>query len=281
MGIRTRTSGIMIPAYVAAAAPYTGPGDVYGAATAWWGVRAYSAASIGQNAIQIVDNLGNNPTNITTVSGGGLDMTAVNNFIGTFGQPDVKIFYDQANPGSGFDLTVVDNRAQLTANVLSSFSGATFSISRYQSTNSACPTSQPYTASLVANVTSSATSVQNFLVSNSAIVQFVAYVSGPDRWYTYAGGAGGQNGSAALTTFHAGQALVSNSSANMYIDGTPNTGTVIGTGVMNASDGFMIGGIPDGSQLLIGHFMEAGVWASDKSSLFSNMNSNQHTFYSF
>ena len=49
----------MIPVFVPApvmpqaAAAYAGPGNVISGASAWWGLRGYSAAAVGANAVQL------------------------------------------------------------------------------------------------------------------------------------------------------------------------------------------------------------------------------------
>src|SRR5216684_2329881 len=49
-----------LPLAKSGAAVYTGPGDVYGTAIAWWGLRAFSTADRGSRLINICD-----PSNVT------------------------------------------------------------------------------------------------------------------------------------------------------------------------------------------------------------------------
>ena len=59
-------------AKVSAVAGYTGPGNIVAGATAWWGLRANSLATIGGNAVDLVREDAANLT-VATVAGGGLD----------------------------------------------------------------------------------------------------------------------------------------------------------------------------------------------------------------
>jgi hypothetical protein len=56
---------------VSPAASYTGPGDVVSGAKAWYGLRAYSAATAGTKAIRLCDHLGANCADISTSASTG------------------------------------------------------------------------------------------------------------------------------------------------------------------------------------------------------------------
>jgi lysophospholipase L1-like esterase len=81
---------------------YIGPGDVKPGAFAWWGLRAYSASSIGMNAVSILRASDSTTQIFTTVAGGGIDATAIATFLsGTTGK--ISKLWDQT--GNGRHLT--------------------------------------------------------------------------------------------------------------------------------------------------------------------------------
>src|SRR5262245_56094963 len=82
------------------AAPYAGgPGDVVSGAVAYWGLRAYTTAAIGNNAIRLRRSSDNAEQDFATVLGGGLDLTSISSFKGAFNLSVVKL-YDQTGGGN-------------------------------------------------------------------------------------------------------------------------------------------------------------------------------------
>src|SRR4051812_39897639 len=81
-----------------ATATYTGPGDIASGAAAWWGLRAYSTASIGSNAIRLREDGGNTEQDFTTIAGGGLNLAAISAFKGGANLFVTKL-YDQTGNG--------------------------------------------------------------------------------------------------------------------------------------------------------------------------------------
>jgi hypothetical protein len=61
---------------------YTGPGDVLSGALAYIGTRAYSAANIGESAIELRESGGDTLQTFTWQSDGGLDLAAIATFKG-------------------------------------------------------------------------------------------------------------------------------------------------------------------------------------------------------
>lgn len=103
--IKTRTSGIMVPAFVApTTTPFQGVGDVIATtAYAWWGTRAYKLSAIGQNAVDL-KFLDATIITYATIAGGGLDVAQINADAVTHGTPiEVSKLYDQT--GNGRHLT--------------------------------------------------------------------------------------------------------------------------------------------------------------------------------
>lgn len=78
---------------------YRGPGDIVPGAWAYWGLRAYSAATIGRNAVRLRRSSDNAESDFTTIAGGGLDVEAIRLW-GLTNALYVRTLYDQAYTGS-------------------------------------------------------------------------------------------------------------------------------------------------------------------------------------
>src|SRR5262249_41826774 len=73
---------------------YLGAGDVVSGATAWWGLRAYSAATIGTSAIRLRRDSDNAEQDFASVGGGNLDISSITSFQGG-ANVFVRQLYDQ------------------------------------------------------------------------------------------------------------------------------------------------------------------------------------------
>src|SRR5215475_13389161 len=142
---------------------YNGPGDVVSGANNWWGLRAYNAAAIGNNAIRLRRDSDNAEQNIATVSGGGLDSSAITTFKGAANLFVVKL-YDQTASANDLTQSTAANQPQFLLSVLGSLPGIFFvRASSLYLVGSVHSLSQPYTTSTVTQRTGSFTSRQNVL----------------------------------------------------------------------------------------------------------------------
>ncbi len=97
-------NGRWLSAQTVLAQDYIGPGDVKPGAFAWWSAtRAYSAAKIGTNAIEVCNTSAGDGscTNITTLANGQIDLTAIK-AVPCLGTLDctVRTVYDQTGGGN-------------------------------------------------------------------------------------------------------------------------------------------------------------------------------------
>jgi hypothetical protein len=102
VGIRTRTSGIMVNINVqpATVGGYTGPGDIVSGDAAWWGLRAYSSAQISGTTKAIgVNSSVTGDQDIFILTTGNLDWATLNALTGTI---TLQKIHDQT--GNGIDL---------------------------------------------------------------------------------------------------------------------------------------------------------------------------------
>src|SRR4051812_24758284 len=87
---------------VVPSASYVGPGDIVAGATGWWGLRAYTAASIGANAVRLrEDSAFQSEQDFATIAGGGLDLAAIAAFKALHSATNLFVtkLYDQSAGG--------------------------------------------------------------------------------------------------------------------------------------------------------------------------------------
>lgn len=218
---------------VAAAAGYTGPGDIT-TFFAWSGLRAYNAAyaAPGNNpAIDIVDSGNANAATINILTTGALDEATLNTWIVAHGTASVKKWYDQTGSGKYWSQSTVANMPVIQQNVIGSKSGITKGASAawllLPGNDNGAAHSQPASYSLYAK--DSGTAFSSRCVFNDGNgVQTIAYNTGfsPSAIGIGPGLNCGGAGAAqvdATQVFHAIQMVANGASSNIYIDGTGNT----------------------------------------------------------
>ena len=142
----------------AGAAAYAGLGDtvpanVYG----YWGLRAYSLATIGNNVVRLRRASDDTESNFVSLAGGALDVASIATFI-TSTTGWVTKLYDQsgqtnANPTGPIDAAQTDHTKQpqlilsgVGTRAVMRFTGAEYLVSPNLVSNSVQPYSIPYAA---------------------------------------------------------------------------------------------------------------------------------------
>lgn len=102
MGIRTRTSGIMVninvtPAASAPPAGFVGPGDIEPGAIGFWGLRAYSSTTIGSTLIELREDTGGTTRSFVSLADGSLDEASITTW-SSGASLFVRTLYDQVGP---------------------------------------------------------------------------------------------------------------------------------------------------------------------------------------
>jgi hypothetical protein len=262
---------------VASGAAYAGPGDVYGTAIAWWGLRAFSGADKGNALINICD-----PTNTTCADWSssattGLLLVGTNPLNGTdctaVTTCTVKTMYDRSgatNCGGG---AAACNVSQNTAADRPTFNwnsgnpyltcGGTSQLTTFSSSVSAT-NNQPYSASWVAIRTSGTSAAVVLNYDNRGIDSGFGtantinmYAGGTDRTF-----------SATDNNWYATQMVFNAASSTAYINGTGPTTASGSPGTANLASGnyFQICKDLGGNQALTGRVREGGWWAGAVSS---------------
>src|SRR5215475_9326831 len=81
---------------------YVGPGDIVSGARAWWGLRAFSNATAGTNAIRLRRSSDSAELDFATLTNGSLDEAGITTWAGGASLFLIKLF-DQT--GNGQDVT--------------------------------------------------------------------------------------------------------------------------------------------------------------------------------
>lgn len=256
------------------AAVYAGPGDVVAGAAAWWGLRAYTLASIGVNAVRLRESGGNTEADFPTIAGGGLDLAAISSFKGANNLFVVRL-YDQT--GNGFDVAQGTAASQpgftlsgLGALPIMSFGGQLFSSGSL--------------AGFSAGTASLSVALKNNTFSAAAGVFGTASPSSPEIYHSASNTISLYDGTTLSGTgndnaWHAVQGVFSGSSGVIAIDGTETSGSLNGT---NAVSGVVRIGLDAFSQVMNGFAVEFGFWnANFTSGQRTSMNSNQRAYWGF
>ena len=270
---------------VAAGGSYTGPGDVVSGAKMWWGLRAYSLATVGTKAANICNSGDANCADVNTLSNGDFDVATATgaplNCGGAGGTCTIKVLYDKIGincAAANCDLTqtTIANRPTLVFNCVGTKPCASFNgtSQRIISGGSATSVSQPVTLSAVA--INNNTGAQRSILFFAGNTLQIAYSSANNAQLF----AGSNRGAAASTSaFHALQGVANGASSDINIDGTANTGTA-GSNALSGT--ISMGDNGGSSQWFNGGITEAGASPSAFSSgQSSSMSSNQHSYWGF
>jgi hypothetical protein len=242
---------------ISGGASYTGPGDVIGGATAWCGLRGYSAAYAAPGtgkAINIRRASDNATQDIVILSTGALDIASATTFCNAT-TCFVTEIYDQVGT---LHVTQATAASQPQLN-LSCFNSLPCLVGNgtagwLKSTGTFAGHAQPYSLSAVFNFT---TSANTYLMASDNARPFVSKTSantidlncGSDTTIT-----------ASNNVTHAGNFLCSGASSFANIDGTDNSVSA-GTNAFGANDANIMT-IADGYNPMIGNFFEGGFWMS-------------------
>jgi hypothetical protein len=246
--------------------PYEGPGNIVASAAAWWGLRAYSLATVGDNAVRLRRDSDNAEQTFVTIAGGGLDLAAISSFKGA-ANLFVTTLFDQTGNGSPLTQTAAGSQPTFILAALGAF--PVIRAGDYME----CATvfgSQPFTHSLVAKrnsgtgpvIGTSGGQVRSGFGLSANLVRMIA---------------GGTEMTAAATdgSFYAIQCVYNGASSDLNLNGSANTGNPgsnAHVSILRYNSDFSLN--PD--------LVEAGIWpAAFSSGQSSSMSSNQHDYWGF
>lgn len=262
----------------APAAPYVGPGDVVSGAAAWWGLRAYSSAAIGTNAVRLRESGGNTEQDFATIAGGGLNIAAIATFKGSNSLFIVKL-YDQVGTNHFVQATAA-NQPGFTLSGLGSlpiisFAGASPTFLGAP----AITVSMPYSFGLIAKRSSNFTTQQNVFQATGPATAIFFPTSVDSVSFFRCGGA--QTVAATDNVFHTILVNVLGAGNDFaQVDSSNTTAASSGDLPWNPAD--LVFGTGTGSTFpTYGAALEAGVWAFDVAASAAALNTNQHGYWGF
>jgi hypothetical protein len=253
---------------------YQGPGDIASGAIGFYSAaRAYSAAfAAGRGPIMdITDSSGANAATIHVLPTGFVDLTTLNAWINLHGTAKVNKLYDQTGSGNHVSSATSSEWPAIALNQLNGLPGMIWTVAVTSLLSSTVTIAQPISFAAVAKrVTANSAS---FIGSNSNPPGFGG--GGTSNQWAVTG-----NGTNVVTlsavsdnVFHAGQALLSNTSSFVSADGlSSSTGAGSTTGYsataisLGRGNGGRMGGV----------IMETMLWGADKSANFAAINANAH-----
>lgn len=267
----------MVDGNVASTA-YVGPGDIVSGATAWYGLRAYSAATASAltNAVDIIRASDSTTQTFTVLATGALDIASITTFLAsTTGK--VSKLWDQTGNGNHLTQGTDANRPTFTLSGIGSLPVMTCASSAAPTLSGTISTiSQPWTVSAIYNNTNNA--VFQSLVTNAAsgLGVYIDDVSGANHIELEI--TSDLVASATDGSWHAIQAVANGASSDMNVDGSATTGSVSAT---SWTTSFNVGGT-SANRGLNGKLVEIGIWPSAFSSGNStSMSTNQHSYWGF
>jgi hypothetical protein len=278
---KPRKKGIYTPVAAFSAAPsgaaYTGPGDIASGAYAWYGLRAYTAAYAAAhgNVIRVCDSTGANFVTITANTDGTITPpgpTACGGNACTL----VDTLYDQT--GNGHHLTQTTNANRPTFNGTGVFSmNVSGGFSGNYVVNSSITLSQSpgWSVSSVANRVTSTGGNCQYVVNGNSGAGFGSVDATGDVSMSASAASGRSSNVVLLNTIFSGQMNFIGAGSVIYLNATPTTVTS-GPMAFAGDPLYLMSYTTDVTKIT-----EVGLWASDQSSFFSALNTNQHTFWGF
>lgn len=284
--IKTRTSGIMVPAFVAPTTGYQGPGD-FASFASWWGLRAYSSAKLSGStkAMQIGKaSDGSNPTDINILATGSIDVAAIT------GHPDYPsvtciTLYDQVGSnnfvtsGTGARFTVLVGASGLGGSTVSLATGPIASAHTMTASHAAAIV-QTFSMSAVCVRRSSFTTAQTIFSETGTDFTMINYEGVSNQARAYAGTASLLNNSATDNTWNAMNARFSGATSRLRVNGTSVDNDAGTNGFVN-TETYTLN--TAGAGLAAGdlEIVECGIATTDISGVFASIESNQRSYWGF
>lgn len=266
------------PGTLATSAPagYTGPGDIVTGAIMWWGLRAYSTATRGNNAANICLPLDASCINVATdATTGALNLGAITTLgcNNTTAICTIKTLYDQTGHSQDVTNATIALRPILTLSCTGTLPCATCNgTSQYLVSGSVVSQAQPFTANSAASVAASHPFLSGLTGNGNASF---GYTSTADTLSVYASGGIVNQGGATDGTWHGVGGIFNGTSSIAWVDTTQSTPANAGTtGLTSWQPSFCTG-----FDYFKGSVFELGIWPSIFSTPnINSMNANQHAY---
>jgi hypothetical protein len=271
----------------AAAAAYTGPGDVQGSATSFWGLRAYSQAKATAqvSAIDLVDQAGANPITIAVKTNGDLDIASISAWVSSFSVTTIRIpkLWDQVGTNHMTQATL----ANMPSLVLTGGFGTGPAVhmvfvsasAQHLSVTLGAGISQPFTLSAVALSSDAATTGSVIGTSTSSVDLGFADEATPRRLFAFSGSNGFSTATVALGSPATLIGFYNGASSHNNYNGSSNA---MNPGANALGTDLTLGRWPTNEEFG-GSIVEAGLWGSVSwtTTTSSNLSSNQRAYWGF
>lgn len=256
---------------------YTGPGDIETFA-AFYGIMAYSSATRGQALLIVCNSTGGTDVGCADIysstSSGALVPATIAGISCPGANCTVKKVYDLTGNGNNTTQNTIANRPTLSASGgPGGGPGILCTPNQALTVSPIAKLTQPFSMSGVAVRAGNKTATGTIINSGG---------NGPELLFGSSANTLGAYAGSVLTAvandgaWHAIQGLFDGASSSIYIDGSSTSGS---SGSSNAETAI---NLCDGARgYLHGGFVEAGHASGNQSSLFSSLNSNQHSRYGF
>lgn len=275
---------------VAAGVGYSGPGDLESGALLFGGLRAYSQATAGSNAVRLRrDGLSPGEQDFTTLANGSLDVAAIAAFKGA-DNLFVRTLYDQTGQGRHFEQSNSTLQPKLLLAQLGAYPVMDFDGTQFLQWTSNITQAQPVSAIAVSKYTAFA--------GGSGFGAIISSRTSNDAgiWWSAAGGASLEvfydspslllnlaDGGPAINTWGALQWAVNGASSVVDANGSSKSGA---TGTANPLGSGLIlwMGRDDTSTQneLIGQINEFGYWPlAFSAGEIAALNANQRSYWGF
>ena len=250
---------------------YVGPGDIVSGAAFWGGLRAYSSATIGTNAIRLRRDSDQDEEDFITLAGGHLDVASVATWKGGANAFVVKL-YDQSGNGNDAFRNTAGEQGAFTLAGLGSLPIMDFSTTstRLVGISAIASGADNFTYSGVVNHNSTAT--QDNLAVIDVQLGFNPGGGNPNNAFIYGGNA--PTVACSDTNWHGITVAFDLTNTDFNIDGVQsivNPGSISGSG-----SPITIG------NSLHGKFVELGAWpATFSGGDITSMYTNQQAYWGF
>jgi hypothetical protein len=262
---------------------YSGPGDIVSGAISWFGLRAYSFATVGSNAIRLRRASDNAESNfVTTFPTGIIDIPSITTFL-TSTSGFVSKWYDQSGNGNDLVQATAASQPSFPLSVIGTFpvvrcgTGKQMEKTSFSGSGRAAP-ANPWTFNQFFLYRSSSGSCIQTTYDGSDDPGYFVDNAGNGGWYT-----GGTTDLQAVATgsWHATTGLAVGAAPNNkhYVENNVTTTATPGLAQLRATLGLNDQGFGDtgGTDFDI---TECGIWASAWSAAnVSAVISNQHGYW--
>jgi hypothetical protein len=261
----------------AVAAAYVGPADIVASPVAFWGLRAMSAATAGNNVAIVCDAADAHCNNINTLAGGDFNLAAATG--GTTTCTDnsctIKTLYDQTGAGNDVTNALIADRPTLHFPCISGkacMASASTTIQLGRSTFTS--TAAVFTVIAVAERTNSNIDFATFFGSGAGNgVQFL-FTNVASQVSIY-NGSGLATASATDNNAHSLIGMWNAGSSSITVDGSTTSVSLVGSNALGTATNVFF----PPTTAYNGEVMEVGVWASNLTTSLTALSHNQCAYW--